>query len=791
MSFCYIINRFFLGWLLVATVLISCNVTKHLDTDKGERLLTKNTLEIKSATHIPLSQKRSIRYETENLFKQKPNRSFLKLHLRLAAYYKYKDRSKRFANFVNKKIAEPPSIIKEDLCQLSAIYFQNFMRKRGYFDATCTYELKMKGTDKVEAIYLLDLGQLYTISSIELISKDSNILSILQKNNAESNIKVGAPLDGRLFDAEKTRITKLLRNEGYAQFIPNYIEFTGDSTTAKVSVGLEVLPFNNEKNDHPVFKIGNVSVFSSLVPDVNTIRNDTLLNNIKYYSNEPKFMLKPKHLDRVIKTRPGELFRQKNFEQSYKNMSNLGAFRFVSIRPTPDSLRKDTMNVDIYFAPAKRSSIGANADFRYISSPGLIGVTSSVFHKHRNLFRGAELLQTNLTGNIEFNTDVKKQQAIFLWEAKLQNDLLIPRFLDYVYVWKALNKLHFGKKKIVSDHLYQLMQESAKAHIGLNTNFVSQNNFFTSGQIDASFGYNLNPGGQKTYSFTHLGLDWLQYLTFFEQFDNLKLRSPLFAKRTSNQLFTGFLLRSFSYKYFSKTNLAGEKYVFRFNSEVSGLEVDLLNRAFRPKETWRLNENLDFAKYFRFEVGGSYSRSFTNHILIGGMINTGIIVPFGRTQKTNPFVKQFSIGGPSSIRAWPLRQLGPGTYYNADINKITPYFQASDIKIEFNSEIRFPLFWYFKGAVFLDGGNIWALRVEQERPGAKWYRNSYKDIALGTGFGLRFDFGYSVIRFDLGMKLRTPYKIQDSGSNWVNLDLTQYQFFKNTCTMNIAVGYPF
>ena len=105
MSFCYIINRFFLGWLLVATVLISCNVTKHLDTDKGERLLTKNTLEIKSATHIPLSQKRSIRYETENLFKQKPNRSFLKLHLRLAAYYKYKDRNKRFANFVNKKIA--------------------------------------------------------------------------------------------------------------------------------------------------------------------------------------------------------------------------------------------------------------------------------------------------------------------------------------------------------------------------------------------------------------------------------------------------------------------------------------------------------------------------------------------------------------------------------------------------------------------------------------------------------------------------------------------------------------
>jgi hypothetical protein len=81
--------------------------------------------------------------------------------------------------------------------------------------------------------------------------------------------------------------------------------------------------------------------------------------------------------------------------------------------------------------------------------------------------------------------------------------------------------------------------------------------------------------------------------------------------------------------------------------------------------------------------------------------------------------------------------------------------------------------------------------VEQERPGAKWYRDSYKDIALGTGFGLRFDFGYSVIRFDLGMKLRTPYKIQDSGSNWVNLDLTQYQFFKNVCTMNIAVGYPF
>ena len=135
-------NRFFLGWVIIATLLVSCNVTKHLDTDKGERILIKNTLEIKSVIHLPLSKKQSIRYETENLFKQKPNRSFLKLYPRLAAHYKYKDRTKRFANFINKKIAEPPSIIKEDYCQLSAIYFQNFMRKRGYFDATCTYQLK-------------------------------------------------------------------------------------------------------------------------------------------------------------------------------------------------------------------------------------------------------------------------------------------------------------------------------------------------------------------------------------------------------------------------------------------------------------------------------------------------------------------------------------------------------------------------------------------------------------------------------------------------------------------------
>ena len=454
-------NLYFWILLVAVQLLIGCNVTKHLNADKGERILSANTLKFTPQSKLSLSKRQSLKYETSGLFRQQANKRFLRSYPRLAAYYKYQGDSSRFAHFVNKQYAQMPSIFDEKSCQISANYFQNFMRKRGYFNAICTYSVKEKSKHEVEVTYLLDTGPLYTIASVALSSKDTTVLQLLRANAKDSELKPGKPMSEGLFASEKNRIVTLLRNKGYAQMIPNYIEFSGDSLNTKVSIGIEVLPFSEERIAHPVFTIGNVTVFSSLVPDVNTIRNDPFLNGIKYFSNEEKFFIKPKHLDKAIKVRPGDLYAQQKIDESYRKMSNMGAFRFVSVRPKPDSIRPDTMNVDIYFAPAKKMSFGPSADLRYISQLGLLGVPVSVFFKHRNLFHGAELLQTSLTGNVEFQISGKRTNPIFLWEGKLQNSLVIPRFFDYCNIWQGLHHLHFGKIRIVSDNLYRLFQTEA------------------------------------------------------------------------------------------------------------------------------------------------------------------------------------------------------------------------------------------------------------------------------------------------------------------------------------------
>lgn len=782
--------------LMIGISICSCNVTKHLDSGKGERLLIKNSLKIKGDKRIGYGKRLALSYETSGLFKQQPNSVWVGFRPKLSAYYQYKDRTGKFANWVNKKFAEPPTTYSEELAQKTATNFQNYMRKKGYFDASCSYETKFKGVHKAKTTYSLQLGSIYTIKSAAYVSRDTPVLEILKVIEDESFIKPGAPVDAGLFDSEKVRITTALRNQGYAAFIPGYIEFNGDSTNKDVKVVVEILTPSDSTN-HQRYIFGKVTVFSSLVPEVNVIRLDTDLKGIRYFSNEPKFYIKPKHLDRIIKTRPGELYKSGSIDRTNRNLNALNAFKYIAVRPRPDSLNRELMNIDISYSPADRISYGIDPDINYSTSTSatgsLIGASVNAYYRQRNLFHGAEMLSVNLSGNVEF--DIAKNSGTFLFsqEFKAQTDLAIPRFFDYFHLWKGLNKLHAGKFKLVNNNMYNKILQDGRAHFGLIYNKLNLNGFYEYDLFNASFGYDLAPGGIHSYSFNHVGIDLLRP-TLKEAFTQIGDANRLLYLRFSDQLFTGFILRSFNYSLYTKQNKAGERYSFRFNSDISGLEVHLLNNIFTKNKEWKLN-GLPFARYARFETTGTYTRSFTKDLLAGIWVSSGVVAPFDKTQPT-PYVKQFFLGGPSSIRAWQIRELGPGSFFDAPNAGITPYYQASDFKLEFMSEIRFPLFWWFKGAIFLDGGNIWQLSdyaKEDPRPGAKLNSKSYENIALGTGAGIRLDFGYSVIRLDLGIKLRRPYRNPGTDSYWVywNTKGRKITNWKDISNFNLAVGYPF
>lgn len=787
------------GLLLLAVGLLllsACNVTKHLDTARGERLLVKNNLKLKADERLRFATRTALTNELTAQYRQKPNsRMAFALRPRLWLYYRYRDRKSKYAHWIMSKVAEPPTIYDDALTARTALNFENLMRQRGYLHARSTYETTFSGKYRARVTYSIDLGQLYTIQSVAFVSRDSNVLKILRATAEDSKLKAGAPLDANAFTSEKLRITGELKNRGYALFVPNYIEFNGDSSGTRVATQVEVLP-PSDTGLHQIYYINNVAVFSSLVPDYSSIRRVENIGGISFFSSEPVFEVRADRLYDAILIHPGTLYRQDDFDKTTRKLNSLGVFRFVSVRYTPDTLLQNRLNVAISFSPNKRFTINPDlvlnsSNSRSSTAPSgwLFGIAPNLYIRNRNIFSGAELLQTNVSYNIEFDPFTQRR-FIFAQEFKIQNQLGIPRFFDYLHFWRTQHRLHLGNRS-----LYYHWQEEGQTHINLTYNYLNLTDYYRYNLFNAAFGYDLRLSSERQYHVDHVGIDVLRPKTE-PLFDDL-VRDNEFLKRSfGNQLFTGFILRSFSYTYSGLPNRFGERWYFRFSPEISGLEVYLLNRLWEVpfgKQTWRLYD-LDFSKYVRLDADLSYTREFRRGLFGILHVGSGIIVPYGDNLDA-PYVKQFFVGGPSSIRAWRIREIGPGGYCVKDefgncidvLPRNSTFYQTADFRFEFNAELRFPLIWWLKGAVFIDGGNIWTLEKDIQRENSQLRWDSYRNIAIGTGFGFRLDLDYFVIRFDLGLPLRRPYPVK--GHYWITNRVASMKF--SSFRPNLAVGYPF
>lgn len=808
--------RAFAAWALLACAFSACNVTKYVDKRQSPPLLRKNTIEIKSADKLSLDVRTPLLYELSALYRQKPNDlsiMALRTPARLWWHYRYQNKTSKFAKWMLKRVAEPPVFYDEDLTARTSNNIQNYMRQRGYFQAKSTFEVQYTdrhfyyGDDlyhdpardslhwhsNASVTYTLDLGQLYRIDSVEFISPDSNVQHILHRTAGRSFLKPGGALDGQSFEAEKNRIASLLKNRGYAYFTPSFVEFSGDSTGTATFVTVEVLP-PGDSLLHKTYTIGTVTVFSDLVPDLSSIRQDTTIGGIYFATSAQQFDVKPTRLHSAIAVKPDSLFRQEDLDATARNLNALGIFRFVTIRPLQDSLQPDKINIAVSFSMNKRLAIGYGVELNSSTNSGsdlsgrLLGVSANLSALNRNLLHGAENIQSNLSYSLEFDLGARRERLIFSQEFKFQNELIFPRYFDYLGFWGRLHRW-----RLLSDNFHDRIRRYGQVRTNLNYNYLDLRGFYVYNLFNASFGYNVRSDAEHQYAFDNVGIDVLRP-KLQPRFDSIFGQNEFLRLSFGNQLFTGFILRSFTYTYSSRSNAFGERWFFRMNTEMSGLEEYLVNRLWSAafgEQTWAI-ANLDFSKYLRLEMTGSYTRDFSKDFTGVLRLGAGMATAYGDT-KGVPFVKQFFVGGPSSIRAWRIRELGPGGYYELDEScncapaGIAPFFQAADLRLEFNGELRFPLFWWVKGAVFVDGGNIWTLKPDAQRPNAQLRWDSYKNIAIGTGFGLRFDFNYFVFRFDWGLKLRRPFHTPTQ-PHWVDWTGAKWQDISN---FNLAVGYPF
>lgn len=740
------------------------------------------------------AERSSLLYNLESFYKQKPNRRNLLFGpVRLWRHYKYLNRDTKMARQIKKRLTESPVLYDESLTEKTAKSLQNYLRRKGYFKATCTYKADTVDQWRMRVQYTLTFEQLYTMDSVSYFSRDTNLLRIMEDTWPQTNLKQGEALDGEVFESERQRITNEFRNRGYANFGPNFIDFGGDSTGSKANIKVEALTVS-DTSFHHIFRIGSVSVYYSLIPDVTSVQNDAMLEGIYFVSADREFEVKPKFLLPGIAMRPGNIFRQTDLERTQRALNALGVFRFVSVKSVQDSVSPNTLNVEISLTPNKRFSIGTDIDLNSSNSnstsvaPQLLGVSATPGFRNRNIFGGAELWQSNLAYNIQFDISNARDQLIFSEEFQFQNSLTYPRFFDYFGFWRGLHKVHFGKKRLINDNTYERLRTSAQPQFNLDLNFIELRNLYSYNSFTAKYGFKIQAGGNN-FNVTHIGIDLLRP-RLQPLFDTLTLRNPFLRQSFINQLFTGFLLRSVTYRFGTTPNRFGERWYFSADGELSGAEVHAANQlwsALFGKQEWRIAD-IEFARYLRMDVNGGYIRELRPGLVIATRMGAGVISSFGPRQET-PYIKQYSGGGPFSLRGWRIREPGPGRFIATD--GFLNFYQAADFRFECNAEVRFPLFSYLRGAVFFDAGNIWALRPDPARPGAELRWNSYQNIAVNTGLGFRLDVEYFVIRLDLGLKLRQPFP-DDTNNYWIYNSPTRLSRISlGDFTPSLAVGYPF
>jgi outer membrane protein assembly factor BamA len=600
------------------------------------------------------------------------------------------------------------------------------------------------------------------------------------------------PLDADEFNLEKARIVNLFKDNGYADFNGNFIEFRGDST--ETDVAITVFIYNPVgKSKHKKYSIGDIHVYTEHLPsqDPFAVRRDSV-NQMYFYAKSDKFAIRPKSISDVITLQKGETFRKTDEARTNRNLSRLSAYRFVVLDPFILEDIDTQYHYNIFLTPHRHKwvfDMGLNLFYSSISQIGrnLFGFTGNVGFTNRNFRNTTTRYSLNLENTFEFQLNDFTDLNLNSLSIQLNNSFEIPKVIDIFRITGFLNKLN-----IIDDTTLDNINENGTTDIDVGLGLTSIRDFYDLNSFNASWSYDFQPNQRLRYIIRQIGINIIDTEIKDRFREEILANNPLLELSLADNLFTGFVFREFSIFKRTRETENGSSFAFIGNFELSGFENFLINRlvnAVSSYNDWWRFADLEFSEFFRLEFDARYYKKTRPRASFASRINLALARPYGNDDVV-PYVKQYFVGGPNSIRGWQLRELGPGGYSELLLNPIEdqPFFQAGDFKLEFNLEYRFDLFWLLEGAFFLDGGNVWTLKNDPQRPGAVLSSDFFNQIAMSLGWGLRWDFDFFIFRFDFGYKLRNPFPDPETGEQFI---LTDGRYNGIIGNVNFAINYPF
>lgn len=779
---------------LLAIVLLAtgCSVNKYIP--EGKKLISTNRITVE--TPDPAFDKKRLASQLESLISQKPNSKVLGL-FRTYLYIYYRNtlpgkKQNRYRRFMLNNLAEPPSYVDTLTIEEQLQTMQIYLRNQGFFQATGSFEVLPKKRGELASIhYHLIAGNPLRIKDYKIKSSDPALDSLLPFLNGRTSVRKGNLLNNDTYTREVKRITETLRNEGYAFFFPNQISSfqvdVRDTSQHTVSTYITLLKSEDPLSNQAV-NVGSITLNTNQIPDQPAQFDTTYLQvRMRESSSDQKEQpnwyqrlikkvggdrnplpsVRPEVLYRALNLKPGDLYRESGFNKMNRRLSMLGVYRFVNLRTTKDTLLP-LVNMDVQLTRHDAKAFTQSGEFNNTTAIGdnsnVVGVSISTALSHRNLLRRAINASLSLEPSVETNLNPININAL---NATGIMRFQFPFFEDYFRVWE--------KSKL--KRWYPRLFDDAKSQFILSYSYNNLLNFWETQFMNINYGFEFSPNPTLKVRFDHFQVDYYKNILKDGFIQNAPKGLELAFQ---SQFLTGFLFRSVNGSYNAPPNRFGETWSFRGGFEQSGIEVLAVNevgRLFNGNEDYWDLGGVKFAKYIRADGQWTYARNFGKGQKVATRFSTGLILPFADT-RIAPYIKQFSVGGPSSMRGWLNGQLGPGGFVQTQTSP--PYFQRGDLRIEANVEWRQKIFWIMEGAAFLDGGNVWNLKENAEQPSGD-LRDIHKEWALAGGLGIRLNFQFFILAYDVGAKIRYPYKV--NGSYWAkSLDLN---FF------NILLGYPF
>ena len=728
--------------LLITALLASCSVTKFVP--EGEYLLDKVKVKCDtSALGVNPGEMRQLVRQRGN------SRWFSAAKLPLATYSLSGRDTTKWINRFLRSIGEAPQLYDSASTRASMEMLQTQLQNMGYLRASVDVYNEIKGK-KLVTTYLLHPRQPYFINKVDYDIRDSAIAILLNMaDSTRRGLKSGMMFNVANLDNERSRISRYLANRGYYRFNKDFISYKADSVPGShlidITLVLDKYRSGEESNlPHRVYTIGDVKFVSGNPNDsVIPLRQSVLSSNT--------------FLER------GALYAFDDLQSTYNHFGRLGAVRYTNISfHERDS--EPVLDCDIHVSTNKPSTISFQPEGT--NTAGDFGAAVSLTYQNRNIFHGSENLSIVLRGAYEAIRGLEGYSNKNFMEYSAEARLSFPRFIAPLLSSSFRRRVNASSEVAL---LYDLQNrpEFMRRVFSVAWRYKwHDQNHHDRYQVDL---LDLN----------YISMPWISDTFKREYLDNTDSRNSILRYNYENL----FIMKlGFGYTYNNGI------YAIKTSVETAGNLLNLASKAFnfhKNDEGQYTFIDIAYAQYVRgmFDFTRKFVFDYNNQLVFH--LGFGIAYPYGNSNIL-PFEKRFFSGGANSVRGWSVRSLGPGKFIGTD-GRIDFINQTGDMKLDLNLEYRANLFWKFGGALFVDAGNIWTLREYEDQPGGQFKMSEFwQQLAVSYGMGIRLNFDYFVVRFDMGMKAVNPaYEDEKDHFPLIHPRLSRDFAF------HFAVGLPF